>query len=78
MKLSVVIPVYNEVATIEEIVRRVQAVEVDKEILVVDDGSTDGTREKLRRLANEGAVELFGSGSRRARRVSLLSPSPNG
>ena len=45
--LSVVIPVYNERATIEELLYRVQAVEIPKEILVVDDGSTDGTRELL-------------------------------
>ena len=47
MKLSVVIPVYNERATIEEILRRVRAVELDKEIIVVDDFSTDGSREWL-------------------------------
>ena len=47
MKISVVIPVYNEVNTIREIVVRVQAVDLDKEIIIVDDGSTDGTREQL-------------------------------
>jgi glycosyltransferase involved in cell wall biosynthesis len=47
MKLSVVIPVYNERAFIEEVVMRVQAVPLSKEIIVVDDGSTDGTRELL-------------------------------
>jgi glycosyltransferase involved in cell wall biosynthesis len=47
MKLSVVIPVYNEKRTVGEIVSRVQAVPVDKEIVLVDDGSTDGTRELL-------------------------------
>jgi glycosyltransferase involved in cell wall biosynthesis len=45
--LSVVIPVYNERATIETLLKRVDAVGVDKEIIVVDDGSTDGTRELL-------------------------------
>jgi glycosyltransferase involved in cell wall biosynthesis len=45
--LSVVIPVYNERATVEELLRRVAAVPIDKEIIVVDDGSTDGTREVL-------------------------------
>ena len=49
--LSVLIPAYNEKETIEEIVRRVQAVPIDKEIIVVDDGSKDGTREILQRLA---------------------------
>ncbi len=50
MKLSVVMPVYNEIHTIEEILRRVRALPVDKEIIVVDDGSTDGTREVLQEL----------------------------
>jgi dolichol-phosphate mannosyltransferase len=45
MKLTVVVPVYNEKATILEILDRVRAVEVDKEIIVVDNCSTDGTRE---------------------------------
>jgi len=53
-KLSVVIPVFNERHTIEEIVRRVRAVPIEKEILVVDDGSRDGTREILERLASSG------------------------
>jgi glycosyltransferase involved in cell wall biosynthesis len=51
MKISVVIPVYNEVDTIEEIISRVSKVAIDKEIIVVDDFSTDGTRERLREIA---------------------------
>ena len=47
MKVSVVIPVYNERAFIEEVLLRVQAVLIDKEIIVVDDRSTDGTRPLL-------------------------------
>ena len=46
-KPSVVIPVYNERSTIEELLRRVQAVEIEKEIIIVDEGWTDGTGEFL-------------------------------
>ena len=49
--LSVVIPVFNEKATIAEILYRVQAVDVDKEIVIVDDFSRDGTRDFLNQLA---------------------------
>jgi Glycosyltransferases involved in cell wall biogenesis len=51
--LSVVIPVYNEVDTIREIHARVRAVDIDKEIVLVDDGSTDGTREILRGMSDD-------------------------
>lgn len=50
MKLSVIVPVYNEKKTIGEILRRLEQVKLDKEVIVVDDGSIDGTRKKLERL----------------------------
>ncbi len=54
-RLSVVIPVYNEADTLREIVRRVQQVPIDKEILIVDDASTDGSGEVATEIANETA-----------------------
>ncbi|MCS7306068.1 MAG: glycosyltransferase family 2 protein [Thermoguttaceae bacterium] len=57
--LSVVIPVYNERSTIEEVLRRVQAVPIPKEVLVVDDGSTDGTREYLAGLPQQENFRIF-------------------
>jgi glycosyltransferase involved in cell wall biosynthesis len=47
MRVSVIIPVYNEIGTIKEIVSRVQAVPLEKEIIIVDDCSTDGTHEQF-------------------------------
>jgi glycosyltransferase involved in cell wall biosynthesis len=58
-KLSVVIPVYNEEQWIRELLRRVQAVPIPKEILVVDDCSTDGTRAILRELEGAGGLRVF-------------------
>src|SRR3989338_3467739 len=49
MKLSVIIPVYNEKNTIEKIVGSVLAVPIEKEVLIVDDGSSDGTRELVQK-----------------------------
>ena len=50
MHISVIIPVYNEERTIKEIVSRVQAVSLASEIIIVDDGSTDGTLTHLRTI----------------------------
>ena len=47
MLLSVLIPAYNEINSIDTLLEKIQAVPIDKEIIIVDDGSTDGTRERL-------------------------------
>jgi glycosyltransferase involved in cell wall biosynthesis len=52
MNISVVIPAYNEIQFIEEIIRRVKAVNIATEIVIVDDGSKDGTREYLTALTD--------------------------
>lgn len=59
MEVSVIIPVYNETRTIEEIVRRVKAQNVAKEILIVDDGSTDGTRQILESMNEVGETRVI-------------------
>lgn len=60
--LSILMPVYNEAGTIKEIISRVQAVslgDVRKEIIIVDDGSTDGTREVLQQLKQSDDYKVY-------------------
>ncbi|MAE76018.1 MAG: glycosyl transferase [Planctomycetes bacterium] len=59
MLLSVVIPVFNERATVEEVIDRVMRVDVNKELVLVDDGSTDGTRDVLADLEERDGVRVF-------------------
>ncbi len=63
MRLSIIIPVFNERATVLQVVDRVAALDCDKEIIVVDDGSTDGTRALLaaRAAGSDGSAETGGS-----------------
>ena len=53
MKLSVIIPVYNEIGTLAELLEQVKAVAVDKELILVDDGSSDGSRALLQAWQKE-------------------------
>jgi len=57
--LSVVIPVFNEIATVEKLLRQVREVPLDLDVIVVDDGSTDGTRDLLVDLADELIDQLY-------------------
>ena len=59
MKLSVIIPVYNEVESIQVILERVQAQNLAEEIIVVDDGSKDGTRDLLGTLDGKNGVRII-------------------
>ena len=52
MKLSIIVPVYNELDTISEVVNRISKLDLDKEIIIVDEGSTDGTSELLNNKFN--------------------------
>ena len=59
MNLSIVIPVYNEVKNIEQIIQRVQSTNLAQEIIIVDDGSGDGTRDALQKLSEQNTVRVL-------------------
>lgn len=59
MQLTVIIPAYNEKNTIQEIVRRVQAMKMVDEIIIVDDGSTDGTRGLIETMDGKDKVKVI-------------------
>lgn len=62
MKLSVILPVYNEKNTIEEIIKRTEAVNLNKEIIIIDDYSNDGTREIIKEKINQkNIIKIFHS-----------------
>jgi glycosyltransferase involved in cell wall biosynthesis len=78
LRLSVLVPVYNELHTIETILSRVHATPLAKEIICVDDCSTDGTREKLVALREEGYIDTLilqpvNGGKGRAIRTALAA-----
>jgi len=61
MKLSVVIPVYNEKSTISEVIEKVREVPIEKEIIIVDDGSTDGTGDILDKHTDDPIITVHKS-----------------
>ena len=58
MKISILMPVYNEIRTIEDVLELVKGVALEKEIILVDDFSTDGTREFLKEKYGDGFAEF--------------------
>ena len=71
VRLSVVIPVYNEKDTVGQIVRRVQDVPIAKEIILVDDASTDGTRELLQSMEGQPDLRVFYHSRNRGKGAAL-------
>lgn len=73
MNLSVIIPVYNEVEHIREIVKRVQSTKLVKEIIIVDDGSEDGTQNILQELDGKKKVRVILHESNRGKGAAVVT-----
>jgi glycosyltransferase involved in cell wall biosynthesis len=73
VKLSVIIPIYNERTTLAELLARVRAVDVEKEIICVDDASTDGTRQILAEEAQRGDLVVIEHPENRGKGAAVQS-----
>ena len=76
MKLSIIMPAFNEAATIEKSVQRVLDNEFEKELLIVDDGSTDGTKDILQRL-RDPRIKVYYHDRNQGKGVSLQTAFPH-
>ena len=76
-RLSVVIPVFNEAATIETLLERVWQTRLAEEVIVVDDGSTDGTRDVLLSLAGRPGLKILHHARNRGKGAALRSAFPH-
>lgn len=79
-KLSIIVPVFNEVKTVKEVVLALAELDLEKEIIVVDDGSSDGTKEELEFLSDKISRTLFlgvNSGEGKALRVGIAAATGN-
>src|SRR5258706_6258920 len=71
--LTVIIPVYNEALTLDALLRRVVAAPYDKQILIINDGSTDGTRRVLEGWADRPGVEVLAHAYNRGKGAAIRS-----
>jgi len=76
MKLSVLIPVHNEEKTLKDIIKKVQRISIEKEIIIVDDGSTDGTRGLLRELERQDNIRVIYQNQNRGKGAAIRTAIP--
>ena len=75
-RLSVIVPVYNEAGTIKELLGRIESLDLDKEIVVVDDGSSDGTQNLLNEL-DGNHIKVIHHATNRGKGAALLTGLEN-
>ncbi|MDP2909866.1 MAG: glycosyltransferase family 2 protein [bacterium] len=73
MEISIIIPVFNEARTVEEIIKRVENLNIDKEIIVIDDGSNDGSLDILKKIAGENRIKLVDHGKNLGKGAAIKS-----
>jgi len=71
MTLTIIVPVFNEESTLPEIMRRLDALAVDKEVIAVDDASQDDSPNILARLANEGRIAFYAHENNRGKGAAI-------
>ncbi|MBW7953796.1 MAG: glycosyltransferase family 2 protein [Candidatus Dojkabacteria bacterium] len=72
-EISIIIPVWNEIKTVEHVVRTIHELDVDKEIIVIDDYSTDGSRELLKKLQPELRLKLILHAKNKGKGAAVLN-----
>ena len=77
LKLSIVIPIYNERETLETLIAKVNSVDYDKEILLIDDFSSDGTREVLKRYENKENFQVLYHDHNKGKGAELITGFSN-
>jgi glycosyltransferase involved in cell wall biosynthesis len=77
LKVSVIIPVYNEAQTLPEVLRRLVRVDFPKELVIVDDCSTDGSRELLETISREGVQAIDDAAPKQLNGVRVLFQGTN-
>ena len=79
MKLSIIVPVYNEEKTVERVIEKLRCLNVEKELIIVNDGSTDGTRDILKRIAaaNAAGVKVFFHEKNRGKGAAVRTGATN-
>jgi len=77
MKLSIIMPCYNEVGTVKDIIEKVLSLPIDKELIIVDDGSTDGSGDAIQSFENNPDVKIVSNDGNHGKGFSIRAGIPH-